>query len=131
MPMSQTSIMHGIRAGLGIMYLQAYKGNDRAFPPHRIIQSHHDISTNTQADRDSKEICVANYDKEKCVNVQIVVRCRLVNADEKKLHPLVVIMCAENKREMCAVKTNYQPNQKHALNDEKPGVHLVSHSSVW
>nr|GEV53587.1 ribonuclease H-like domain-containing protein [Tanacetum cinerariifolium] len=110
--MSQTSIMHGIRAG----------GNTRPWLVNK-------------ADRDSKEICVANYDKEKHVNVQIVVRCSfelciLVNADEKKLHTLVVIMCAENKKEMCAVKTNYPPNRKHALNDEKPGVHLVSHSSV-
>nr|GEX32566.1 chaperone protein ClpB3, chloroplastic-like [Tanacetum cinerariifolium] len=83
-----------------------------------------------KAVRHLKEICVVNHDKETCVNVEIVVRCRPVNADEKKLHMPVVIMCAETKREMCAVKTvAYKQNLqfafykfnllKHALNDEK------------
>ncbi|KAL8213831.1 hypothetical protein R6Q57_003280 [Mikania cordata] len=44
------------------------------------------------------------HDKEKGVNVQVVVRCRPLNADEEKLHTPVVITCAENKREVCAVQ---------------------------
>ncbi|GKD80131.1 hypothetical protein Tco_1342752, partial [Tanacetum coccineum] len=32
-------------------------------------------------------------------------KMRLLNADERKLHTPAVIICAENKREMCAVKT--------------------------
>lgn len=44
------------------------------------------------------------HDKEKGVNVQVVVRCRPLNSDEEKLHTPVVITCAENKREVCAVQ---------------------------
>ncbi|KVH88474.1 hypothetical protein Ccrd_026745 [Cynara cardunculus var. scolymus] len=43
-------------------------------------------------------------DKEKCVNVQVVVRCRPMNADEEKLHTPMVITCSENKREVCAIQ---------------------------
>ncbi|MFS7935558.1 putative plus-end-directed kinesin ATPase [Helianthus anomalus] len=42
--------------------------------------------------------------KKKRVNVQVVVRCRPLNADEEKLHTPVVVTCAENKREVCAVQ---------------------------
>ncbi|XP_071721316.1 kinesin-like protein KIN-5D [Rutidosis leptorrhynchoides] len=45
------------------------------------------------------------HDKEKDVNVQVVVRCRPMNSDEEKLHTPVVITCSENKREVCAVQT--------------------------
>ncbi|CAH1418273.1 unnamed protein product [Lactuca virosa] len=44
------------------------------------------------------------HDKEKGVNVQVVVRCRPMNADEEKLHTPMVITCSENKREVCAVQ---------------------------
>ncbi|KAK1427153.1 hypothetical protein QVD17_15836 [Tagetes erecta] len=44
------------------------------------------------------------HDKEKGVNIQVVVRCRPMNADEERLHTPVVVTCAENKREVCAVQ---------------------------
>ncbi|KAL4587620.1 hypothetical protein LXL04_000492 [Taraxacum kok-saghyz] len=45
------------------------------------------------------------HDKEKGVNVQVVVRCRPMNAEEEKLHTPMVITCSENKREICAIQT--------------------------
>ncbi|PWA85208.1 P-loop containing nucleoside triphosphate hydrolases superfamily protein [Artemisia annua] len=43
--------------------------------------------------------------REKGVNVQVVVRCRPMNSDEEKLHTPVVITCNENRREVCAIQT--------------------------
>ncbi|KAL1558091.1 Kinesin-like protein KIN-5D [Salvia divinorum] len=44
-------------------------------------------------------------DKEKGVNVQVIVRCRPLSEDEARIHTPVVISCNENKREVCAVQT--------------------------
>ncbi|KAJ7980926.1 Kinesin-like protein [Quillaja saponaria] len=44
------------------------------------------------------------YDKEKGVNVQVLVRCRPLSEDEVRLHTPVVITCNENRREVFAVQ---------------------------
>ncbi|KAL0417786.1 UNVERIFIED_CONTAM: Kinesin-like protein KIN-5D [Sesamum radiatum] len=44
------------------------------------------------------------YDKDKGVNVQVIVRCRPLSVDETRLHTPVVISCHENRREVCAVQ---------------------------
>ncbi|XP_022849070.1 kinesin-like protein KIN-5D [Olea europaea var. sylvestris] len=44
------------------------------------------------------------HDKDKGVNVQVVLRCRPLSADEMRLHTPVVISCNENRREVCAVQ---------------------------
>ncbi|XP_041991078.1 kinesin-like protein KIN-5D [Salvia splendens] len=44
-------------------------------------------------------------DKEKGVNVQVIVRCRPLSEDEARIHTPVVISCNDNKREVCAVQT--------------------------
>ncbi|PWA42619.1 kinesin motor domain-containing protein [Artemisia annua] len=44
-------------------------------------------------------------DREKGVNVQVIVRCRPMNDEEVKLHTPVVITCTESKREVSAVQT--------------------------
>ncbi|KAL8516151.1 hypothetical protein ACS0TY_014716 [Phlomoides rotata] len=43
-------------------------------------------------------------DKDKGVNVQVIVRCRPMSEDEVKLRTPVVITCNDNKREVCAVQ---------------------------
>ncbi|CAI9297888.1 unnamed protein product [Lactuca saligna] len=44
------------------------------------------------------------HDREKGVNVQVIVRCRPLSDDETKAHTPVVITCTENKKEVCAVQ---------------------------
>ncbi|XP_058199652.1 kinesin-like protein KIN-5D [Rhododendron vialii] len=44
------------------------------------------------------------FDKDKGVNVQVIVRCRPLNEDELRLHTPVVITCNENRREVSAVQ---------------------------
>ncbi|KAL2239500.1 UNVERIFIED_CONTAM: Kinesin-like protein KIN-5D [Sesamum indicum] len=44
------------------------------------------------------------HDKDKGVNVQVIVRCRPLSVDETRLHTPVVISCHENRREVCAVQ---------------------------
>ncbi|KAK1394579.1 kinesin-like protein KIN-5D [Heracleum sosnowskyi] len=43
--------------------------------------------------------------KDKGVNVQVIVRCRPLSEDEIRVHTPVVISCTENRREVCAVQT--------------------------
>ncbi|XP_061361837.1 kinesin-like protein KIN-5D [Gastrolobium bilobum] len=44
------------------------------------------------------------YDKDKGVNVQVLVRCRPLSEDEARLHTPVVISCNEGRREVFAVQ---------------------------
>nr|XP_048325255.1 kinesin-like protein KIN-5D [Ziziphus jujuba var. spinosa]XP_048325256.1 kinesin-like protein KIN-5D [Ziziphus jujuba var. spinosa] len=44
------------------------------------------------------------HDKDKGVNVQVLVRCRPLSEDETRLHTPVVISCNESRREVCAVQ---------------------------
>ncbi|EPS68865.1 hypothetical protein M569_05900, partial [Genlisea aurea] len=44
------------------------------------------------------------HDKDKGVNVQVILRCRPLNEDEVRLHTPVAISCNENKREVIAVQ---------------------------
>ncbi|KAL3518285.1 hypothetical protein ACH5RR_020874 [Cinchona calisaya] len=44
------------------------------------------------------------HDKDKGVNVQVIVRCRPLSDDEARLHTPVVISCNENRREISAVQ---------------------------
>ncbi|KAM7496660.1 hypothetical protein LguiA_021074 [Lonicera macranthoides] len=44
------------------------------------------------------------HDREKGVNVQVIVRCRPLSDDELRLHTPVVISCTENRREVSAVQ---------------------------
>ncbi|KAL0418146.1 UNVERIFIED_CONTAM: Kinesin-like protein KIN-5D [Sesamum radiatum] len=43
------------------------------------------------------------HDKDKGVNVQVIVRCRPLSEDEVRLHTPVVVSCNENRKEVCAV----------------------------
>ncbi|KAK6142088.1 hypothetical protein DH2020_012190 [Rehmannia glutinosa] len=44
------------------------------------------------------------HDKDKGVNVQVVVRCRPLSEEEVRLRTPVVISCNDNRREVCAVQ---------------------------
>lgn len=44
------------------------------------------------------------HDKDKGVNVQVIVRCRPLSDDETRLNTPVVVSCNENRREVCAVQ---------------------------
>ncbi|PKI31180.1 hypothetical protein CRG98_048426 [Punica granatum] len=44
------------------------------------------------------------HDKDKGVNVQVLVRCRPLNEDEQRARTPVVISCNEGRREVCAVQ---------------------------
>ncbi|KAJ7947734.1 Kinesin-like protein [Quillaja saponaria] len=44
------------------------------------------------------------YDKEKGVNVQVLVRCRPLSEDEVRLHTPVVITCNDSRREVSAIQ---------------------------
>ncbi|XP_062012533.1 kinesin-like protein KIN-5D [Rosa rugosa] len=44
------------------------------------------------------------HEKEKGVNVQVLVRCRPLSEDETRVHTPVVISCNENRREVAAVQ---------------------------
>ncbi|GAA0173613.1 microtubule binding motor protein [Lithospermum erythrorhizon] len=46
-----------------------------------------------------------HHDKEKGVNIQVIVRCRPLNDEETRLHTPVVISCNEGRREVSAVQT--------------------------
>ncbi|GAA0172516.1 microtubule binding motor protein [Lithospermum erythrorhizon] len=46
-----------------------------------------------------------HIDKEKGVNIQVIVRCRPLNDEEKRLNTPVVISCNEGRREVTAVQT--------------------------
>ncbi|CAI8592385.1 unnamed protein product [Vicia faba] len=54
---------------------------------------------------DSNSSSYNKYDKEKGVNVQVLVRCRPLNEDEIRLHTPVVISCNEGRREVAAVQS--------------------------
>ncbi|MBA0864423.1 hypothetical protein Goshw_002754 [Gossypium schwendimanii] len=43
-------------------------------------------------------------DKDKGVNVQVILRCRPLSAEEMRIHTPVVISCNESRREVCAVQ---------------------------
>ncbi|GLU02436.1 hypothetical protein SLE2022_196870 [Rubroshorea leprosula] len=43
-------------------------------------------------------------DKDKGVNVQVILRCRPLSEDEARINTPVVISCNENRREVCAVQ---------------------------
>ncbi|KAL5581127.1 hypothetical protein UlMin_013569 [Ulmus minor] len=61
-----------------------------------------DKSTRDLRSADSNSI--SKHDKEKGVNVQVLVRCRPLSDDEMKVHTPVVISCNENRREVSAVQ---------------------------
>ncbi|KAF3453779.1 hypothetical protein FNV43_RR04220 [Rhamnella rubrinervis] len=44
------------------------------------------------------------HDKDKGVNVQVLVRCRPLSEDEMRVHTPVVISCHESRREVCAIQ---------------------------
>ncbi|KAL0460266.1 UNVERIFIED_CONTAM: Kinesin-like protein KIN-5D [Sesamum latifolium] len=70
-------------------------------------KSPHTPRSSDKAVRDlrSGEGCLSGkYDKDKGVNVQVIVRCRPLSVDETRLHTPVVISCHENRREVCAVQ---------------------------
>ncbi|KAK7261422.1 hypothetical protein RIF29_27732 [Crotalaria pallida] len=46
----------------------------------------------------------SKFDKDKGVNVQVLLRCRPLNEDEMRVHTPVVISCNENRREVSAVQ---------------------------
>ncbi|KAF2283372.1 hypothetical protein GH714_003589 [Hevea brasiliensis] len=46
----------------------------------------------------------SKHDKEKGVNVQVIVRCRPLSEDELRLHTPVVVSCNEGKREVSAIQ---------------------------
>ncbi|GMI97031.1 hypothetical protein like AT3G45850 [Hibiscus trionum] len=45
------------------------------------------------------------HDKDKGVNVQVILRCRPLSEDEARIHTPVVISCNESRREVCAVQS--------------------------
>lgn len=46
----------------------------------------------------------SKHDKDKGVNVQVIVRCRPLSEEEARIHTPVVISCHDNRREVCAVQ---------------------------
>ncbi|KAK6144525.1 hypothetical protein DH2020_021345 [Rehmannia glutinosa] len=44
------------------------------------------------------------HDKDKGVNVQVIVRCRPLSEDEVRLHTPVVVSCNDSRREVCAIQ---------------------------
>ncbi|KAF9665472.1 hypothetical protein SADUNF_Sadunf16G0126300 [Salix dunnii] len=53
---------------------------------------------------DSHSNSSTKHDKEKGVNVQVIVRCRPLSEDELRVHTPVVISCNEGRREVSAVQ---------------------------
>ncbi|KAJ6777872.1 KINESIN-LIKE PROTEIN KIF11 [Salix koriyanagi] len=53
---------------------------------------------------DSHSNSSTKNDKEKGVNVQVIVRCRPLSEDELRIHTPVVISCNEGRREVSAVQ---------------------------
>ncbi|XP_022731716.1 kinesin-like protein KIN-5D [Durio zibethinus] len=46
----------------------------------------------------------SKHDKDKGVNVQVILRCRPLSEDESRINTPVVISCNESRREVCAVQ---------------------------
>ncbi|XWS53207.1 hypothetical protein CRYUN_Cryun11dG0138300 [Craigia yunnanensis] len=46
----------------------------------------------------------SKHDKDKSVNVQVILRCRPLSEDETRIQTPVVISCNESRREVCAVQ---------------------------
>ncbi|KAK8581511.1 hypothetical protein V6N13_144533 [Hibiscus sabdariffa] len=56
--------------------------------------------------RSSDSNSSSKHDKDhRGVNVQVILRCRPLSADEMRIHAPVVISCNETRREVCAVQT--------------------------
>ncbi|KAK8683553.1 hypothetical protein V6N13_039612 [Hibiscus sabdariffa] len=47
----------------------------------------------------------SKHDKDKGVNVQVILRCRPLGEDDARIHTPVVISCNESRREVCAVQS--------------------------
>ncbi|TYH70280.1 hypothetical protein ES332_D05G107900v1 [Gossypium tomentosum] len=54
--------------------------------------------------RSSDSNSSSKHDKDKGVNVQVILRCRPLSAEEMRIHTPVVISCNESRREVCAVQ---------------------------
>ncbi|XP_044467575.1 kinesin-like protein KIN-5D [Mangifera indica] len=61
-------------------------------------------SDKSARDLRSNDSTSSKNDKDKGVNVQVIVRCRPLNEDEMRVHTPVVISCHENRREVSAVQ---------------------------
>ncbi|KAJ0021234.1 hypothetical protein Pint_32282 [Pistacia integerrima] len=61
-------------------------------------------SDKSARDLRSNDSSTSKHDKDKGVNVQVIVRCRPLNEDEMRVHTPVVISCHENRREVSAVQ---------------------------
>ncbi|CAH9072504.1 unnamed protein product [Cuscuta epithymum] len=48
---------------------------------------------------------IGRHDKEKGVNVQVILRCRPLSEDEARIHTPVVISCNESRREVSAIQS--------------------------
>ncbi|CAA2933622.1 kinesin KIN-5D [Olea europaea subsp. europaea] len=71
------------------------------------ISPSHTPRSSDKAARDLRSVegnTSGKHDKDKGVNVQVVLRCRPLSEDETRLHTPVVISCNENRREVCAVQ---------------------------
>ncbi|CAI9770527.1 unnamed protein product [Fraxinus pennsylvanica] len=71
------------------------------------ISPSHTPRSSDKAVRDPRSVegnVSGKHDKDKGVNVQVVLRCRPLSEDEMRLHTPVVISCNENRREVCAVQ---------------------------
>jgi kinesin family protein 11 len=55
--------------------------------------------------RSSESNSTNRNDKEKGVNVQVILRCRPLSEDEARIHTPVVISCNENRREVAATQS--------------------------
>ncbi|KAJ4725915.1 Kinesin-related protein [Melia azedarach] len=61
-------------------------------------------SDKSTRDLRSNDSSSSKHEREKGVNVQVIVRCRPLSEDETRINTPVVVSCNENRREVCAVQ---------------------------
>lgn len=61
-------------------------------------------SSDKTSARSGESVFTTRQDRDKGVNVQVLLRCRPLSDDEARVNTPVVISCNENRREVCAVQ---------------------------
>ncbi|KAJ0084104.1 hypothetical protein Patl1_30819 [Pistacia atlantica] len=86
--------------GMDSTQIQQRRGGLVSLSPSQTPRS----SDKSARDLRSNDSSSSKHDKDKGVNVQVIVRCRPLNEDEMRVHTPVVISCHENRREVSAVQ---------------------------
>lgn len=84
--------------------LQKRGGLNSSSSPFQTTPKSNDRAGRDSRSSDSSGSSGSRHDREKGVNIQVLLRCRPLSEDEIKVHTPVVIKCHENRREISATQ---------------------------